>query len=102
VTVERRHHLCDPVVRRLGVVVQQDGDLPARRAQPGVARPGEPAIRLQPDQPDFGITLAQQRLRPIGRGVVGYDHLDAWVGLPSQRVETRRQILRAIPVGDDD
>ncbi len=99
--VEGLDHGGDPLGVCFGIIVEENVEGAAGGVQPGVAGTGETEVgRLRQDA-DFGIAR-DDRKRVVPGGIVDEDDLDVGVGLTAQAIETDRQMLGAVPVGDDD
>jgi hypothetical protein len=97
---EGRCQRFEPGRRRLGVVVQEDQDLPAGSPDPGVDGPGETPVAPQCQDPHLGVA-SEQGEGAVGRAVVHHQDLPVGIRLPAQRLQAGRQMRGAVPVGDD-
>ena len=82
------------------VSIEKDHVASTRRPPAGVARGGQPLVRLS-DQSDIGIS-AHNRARVIGRAVVDDDHLVWTNGLSKSALDCLGQKSRVIVGRNDD
>jgi len=69
---------------------------------PGIAGSDETFVLCMAQQMHGGVLTLQQAHRIVSGSVIDYDGFERRVALSSQRVQTDRQQMLAIEVGDDD
>ncbi len=101
VFLERGDEGADPSLIGLCVVVEEDFDGSPGRPKSDVARPCEPPVTLQDDDPNLGVG-GEDLERGVRGGVVDHQHLQLRVTLTAQAVQADWQVRGTVPVRDDD
>ena len=100
--VHVRRHPVEAPVRRGRVLVQDVDVTTGRRADHGVVVGAEAGSKRLCDHSDVRERGAHRVRRPVLRGIVEHDHLDAVIAVALEGSETREQELAAVRVDDRD
>ena len=95
------HQGLQPVRVGLGVVVQEDDDLPAAGADAAVDGAGEAAVGGVAHGAHPGVAPGQEGRRVVCRGVVHHQRLVRGAGLAGDGVQAGGQEVRPVVGGDD-